>query len=244
MTVSGKTIKLSVKELNQHLSCKICDGYFRDAHTIPDCLHTFCKICLFKEFSKRTSRDAKYCPLCNTNLGSNPWSKVIFDRTLQAIVDKIFPQFALEDDEDEKKINENINSVKRELENDQQENSSKKVKYDPSKEDDQLKDTITIRVVPSSAEDIPVSKRLPFLTKPLLKTISTIKISKIQNFIKKRLVGIDTDISPRAIIIMFKDEVLKPADTLQGCFADPTILSCKKPAEWIRDPLILTYKRG
>ena len=83
-----------VRDLNNLLCCVLCNGYFREAHTIPECLHTFCKICLFTEFDKRSLKEAKYCPdaTCNANVGLNP--KVVFDRNLQAIVDKLFPQFA------------------------------------------------------------------------------------------------------------------------------------------------------
>ena len=56
--------KFFVKDLNTHLVCSLCDGYFREAHTVPDCLHTFCKCCLFKEFAKKALKDAKNCPTC------------------------------------------------------------------------------------------------------------------------------------------------------------------------------------
>jgi hypothetical protein len=83
-------LTLSVKELNENLGCKLCGGYFRDAQTVPDCLHSFCKVCLYK-FLQRTQ--TKECPLCGISLGPMPWNKVIFDRTLQGLVDKIFPHF-------------------------------------------------------------------------------------------------------------------------------------------------------
>ena len=83
-----------VRDLNSFLCCELCDGYFREAHTISECLHTFCKVCLYTEFDKRSVKESKYCPTCNTNIGLNPYTKVVFDRNLQAIVDKVFPQFA------------------------------------------------------------------------------------------------------------------------------------------------------
>lgn len=35
-------LKITVADLNKHFTCSICHGYFRDAHTISECLHT-CK---------------------------------------------------------------------------------------------------------------------------------------------------------------------------------------------------------
>jgi hypothetical protein len=35
-------IDVPVAELNPFLSCTLCNGYFRDAHTTVECLHT-CK---------------------------------------------------------------------------------------------------------------------------------------------------------------------------------------------------------
>ena len=56
-----------VKDLNAHLLCPLCDGYFRDAHTVAECLHTFCKTCLYTDFEKRQIRE-KCCPTCNVRL--------------------------------------------------------------------------------------------------------------------------------------------------------------------------------
>ena len=37
-----KRIKLPLVNLNQHITCKLCNGYLIDAATITECLHT-CK---------------------------------------------------------------------------------------------------------------------------------------------------------------------------------------------------------
>ena len=78
-----------MERLNKYLVCTLCDGYFREAHTVPECLHTFCKECLFAEFH----RGARTCPTCGTALGLNAESKVVYDRNLQSCVDKLFPEF-------------------------------------------------------------------------------------------------------------------------------------------------------
>jgi len=40
--VEDRMRSLPVEELNKYLVCPICNGYFREAHTITECLHT-CK---------------------------------------------------------------------------------------------------------------------------------------------------------------------------------------------------------
>lgn len=33
-------VKLKIKDLNEHIVCYLCAGYFIDATTITECLHT------------------------------------------------------------------------------------------------------------------------------------------------------------------------------------------------------------
>ena len=89
-----RTITFHTASLNEHLTCRLCDGYFRDAHTVVECLHTFCKSCLLKEFAQHKHM----CPHCGVHLAANPRSSILADRTLQAVVDKIFPGMADVDD--------------------------------------------------------------------------------------------------------------------------------------------------
>lgn len=76
---SGEIV-LSVKNLNAHLGCEICKGYYRNAQTITECLHTFCHECLMTEFSRQKDnlRGDKVCPICKISLGVTP--KYMFDR--------------------------------------------------------------------------------------------------------------------------------------------------------------------
>lgn len=82
-------LKVSVADLNKCLVCSICQGYLREAHTINECLHTFCKQCIFDYLRSGN----KICPLinCSEPLGLNPYDKLIYDRNKQALVDKFFP---------------------------------------------------------------------------------------------------------------------------------------------------------
>jgi hypothetical protein len=86
-------VYLNLEDLNPHLVCQICQGYFRDAHTIMECLHTFCKSCLLKEFYQ----GMRACPRCNVELGPNPLHVMLYDRTMQELVNKILPHLESED---------------------------------------------------------------------------------------------------------------------------------------------------
>merc|ERR1712070_1168473 len=61
-----KLVSFKTRILNQHLACTLCMGYFRNAYTITECLHTYCK-----------------------DLSPYPIELIRHDRTLQSIVDKV-----------------------------------------------------------------------------------------------------------------------------------------------------------
>ena len=47
-----RTLTFQTRILNQHLICTLCMGYFNDACTIIECLHTFCRVCIMKHFGE------------------------------------------------------------------------------------------------------------------------------------------------------------------------------------------------
>ena len=79
-----RNITFQTRILNPHLVCTLCMGYFNDACTIIECLHTFCRGCILRHF-----RDSHSCPTCEKSLGTDPTALVRTDRTLQSIVDKV-----------------------------------------------------------------------------------------------------------------------------------------------------------
>ncbi|NXG46714.1 PCGF1 protein, partial [Psilopogon haemacephalus] len=88
-----------MKELNEHIVCCLCAGYFIDATTITECLHTFCKSCIVKYL-----QTSKYCPMCNTKIHeTQPLLNLKLDRVMQDIVYKLVP--GLQESE-EKRIRE------------------------------------------------------------------------------------------------------------------------------------------
>ncbi|TVU41903.1 hypothetical protein EJB05_15462 [Eragrostis curvula] len=70
------------------VSCQLCGGFLRDATTIPDCLHSFCRECIVEKFR---IEDISCCPKCGIDLGCSPLKKLRADHSLQAIMSVIFP---------------------------------------------------------------------------------------------------------------------------------------------------------
>nr|CAB3225832.1 polycomb group protein Psc [Phallusia mammillata] len=86
MTMNRK-VKLRVRELHDHLTCFLCDGYFIDATTIIECLHSFCRTCIVRYLT-----DHKSCPICNVQVHkTRPLLNIRSDQTLQEIVYNLVP---------------------------------------------------------------------------------------------------------------------------------------------------------
>uniref|UniRef100_A0A8C9XYE5 Polycomb group RING finger protein 1 n=1 Tax=Sander lucioperca TaxID=283035 RepID=A0A8C9XYE5_SANLU len=89
-------VKLKIKDLNEHIVCYLCAGYFIDATTITECLHTFCKSCIVKYL-----QTSKYCPMCNIKIHeTQPLLNLKLDRVMQDIVFKLVP--GLQESEDKR----------------------------------------------------------------------------------------------------------------------------------------------
>lgn len=101
--------KIKLRSINSHITCEICKGYFIDATTVTECLHTckwevenppsgllqlirpftftVCKSCLVKHLEENNT-----CPTCeNVIHQSHPLQYISFDRTMQDIVYKLVP---------------------------------------------------------------------------------------------------------------------------------------------------------
>ncbi|MBN3274434.1 PCGF6 protein, partial [Polyodon spathula] len=79
------TIPLS--EMSPFIRCTICTGYFIDATTITECLHTFCRSCIVKHFFY-----SNRCPKCNVVVHqTQPLYNIRLDRQLQDLVYKLVP---------------------------------------------------------------------------------------------------------------------------------------------------------
>ncbi|XP_043530762.1 polycomb complex protein BMI-1-like isoform X3 [Chiloscyllium plagiosum] len=82
-----RTTRIKITELNPHLMCALCGGYFIDATTIIECLHSFCKTCIVRYLETN-----KYCPICDVQVHkTRPLLSIRADKTLQDIVYKLVP---------------------------------------------------------------------------------------------------------------------------------------------------------
>lgn len=83
-------------DMLQYLTCYLCKGVYRDAHTLNECMCTYCKACIHHYYQENGSRTK--CPSCEVDLGGKPLEAVVRDMTLQSIVDWLIPDFKMRDD--------------------------------------------------------------------------------------------------------------------------------------------------
>ncbi|XP_033761910.1 polycomb complex protein BMI-1-A-like [Pecten maximus] len=82
-----RTTRIKITELNPHLICVLCGGYYIEAATIIECLHSFCRTCIV-----RYLESSKYCPICDVMVHkTKPLQNVKSDKTLQDLVYKLVP---------------------------------------------------------------------------------------------------------------------------------------------------------
>ncbi|XP_063838794.1 polycomb group protein Psc-like [Ostrinia nubilalis] len=72
-------------EVNEHITCPLCRGYYIDATTIVECLHSFCRSCIIKHLQAKS-----YCPVCEMMINSAK-PNIKLDKALQDIVYKLVP---------------------------------------------------------------------------------------------------------------------------------------------------------
>mmetsp|Transcript_11253 Transcript_11253/g.17076 ORF Transcript_11253/g.17076 Transcript_11253/m.17076 type:complete len:270 (-) Transcript_11253:84-893(-) len=169
----------SIPSINSHLICSLCNGYYREPHTIPECLHTYCKSCLYMSFRS----GFKNCPKCNKSLEPDPYKAVLFDRTMHEIVNKIFPHLAEQDAKDEEEFYMR-RGIKRKQESKPQENKTKATdKKKPIKST--WEDSMDFQLIPD-AEPVE-GKGLSPLEKPLLRTSGRLKIVQLKKFLAEKL---------------------------------------------------------
>ncbi|CAA2975707.1 E3 ubiquitin protein ligase DRIP2-like isoform X3 [Olea europaea var. sylvestris] len=86
--MSNQTVKVNRDTIAACMTCPLCDKLFRDATTIIECLHTFCRKCIYEKLS---DEELECCPICNIDLGCVPVEKLRPDHSLQDVRTKIFP---------------------------------------------------------------------------------------------------------------------------------------------------------
>ncbi|XP_011028732.1 PREDICTED: E3 ubiquitin protein ligase DRIP2-like [Populus euphratica] len=83
-----QVVKVRRETIAACMTCLLCNKLLRDATTISECLHTFCRKCIYRRIS---NEGLDSCPICNINLGCVPLEKLRPDHNLQDVRSKIFP---------------------------------------------------------------------------------------------------------------------------------------------------------
>lgn len=235
------TVAVDVTYLNNLLICKICSGYYREAHTISECLHTFCKTCIVKHFNE-TLRGNVTCPTCQVAIGTTipgALTKLIYDGNLQSVVDKIFPQFVEEERADKAKRDAEeakLSKVNNTFAHDflmQDDRPAKKTRAEDgsavptttqqetsnpaegNKDGGDRTGDFLVKLMPLEDATIPEAKRLPALPKPSFKSDLQVKMSKIQTFVYKRFTAeVQATVQPSDIDIFYQDRCISSFESL------------------------------
>ena len=80
--------------IKQGLTCILCGELFKEATTITECLHTFCRPCIDSRIRIGARNNKCPHPGCGVTLLPDPYDKkqIIFDCMLNDIVTKLFPR--------------------------------------------------------------------------------------------------------------------------------------------------------
>ncbi|KAE8676215.1 E3 ubiquitin protein ligase DRIP1 [Hibiscus syriacus] len=86
--MANQVVKVKREAIVACMTCPLCNKLLRDATTISECLHTFCRKCIY---GKIEDEELECCPICNIDLGCVPLQKLRPDHNLQDVRSKIFP---------------------------------------------------------------------------------------------------------------------------------------------------------
>ena len=63
----GLDVSFPLKAVEKMFRCPLCNGYFRDAVTIKECLHTFCRWCLY-DYVEGAETEEVCCTYCERDM--------------------------------------------------------------------------------------------------------------------------------------------------------------------------------
>ncbi|GLT42372.1 hypothetical protein SLA2020_164210 [Shorea laevis] len=86
--MANQVVKVKRETIVACMTCPLCNKLMRDATTISECLHTFCRKCIYNKIQEE---ELECCPICNIDLGCVPLEKLRPDHNLQDLRAKIFP---------------------------------------------------------------------------------------------------------------------------------------------------------
>lgn len=166
------------KKLVQKLTCNICEGIYRNAVTINECMHTFCEACLLKSFFTNPPANGDYkCPQCNFKIGTrnNFHEGIIENKMINKLVDMLFPEFIEINKENRIALYRQFHEYNSPLPN----------------ESEYLEDTkITVELKPLTTNECKESK-LPSFARNIVNVKQTCKIEAVKKYVKNQLVDAD-----------------------------------------------------
>lgn len=201
---------VEIRDINPHIVCSLCAGYFIDATTITECLHTFCRRCIVKYLQV-----SKYCPTCNLKVHeTQPLVSLRLDRTMQDIVFKVVPNL-LEDEEAKEKAfyeERGIPVPKKQTEDsDSEEEVSPTMndltEYRNSYKDDEL---VSLCLRPYSSLDNTMGD-LPHLPRQYVRCSHRALVSHLEKLMRKKL-NIPND---GQLQLLCNDEVVDPLSSMK-----------------------------
>ncbi|XP_022640744.1 E3 ubiquitin protein ligase DRIP2 [Vigna radiata var. radiata] len=107
--MTKELMKVNLRKLSEAVTCYLCNKWLRNAATITECCHSFCRECIEK---KLIDEKLNHCPVCNTDLGCSPLDKLRSDTRKQELRDKIFP---FQDQNDEEPAAKLLAKIKKNL---------------------------------------------------------------------------------------------------------------------------------
>lgn len=202
---------VKIRDINPHIVCSLCAGYFIDATTITECLHTFCKRCIVKYLQV-----SKYCPTCNLKIHeTQPLLSLRLDRTMQDIVFKVVPNLFEDEEVREKAFYEErgVPVPKKETEDSESEEEvvspvrNDLTEYRNSYKDDEL---VSLCLKPyGSHED--TGGNLPTLPRQYLRCSQRVLVMHLQKLLCKKLNIPKTG----ELQFLCNDEVVNPLSTMK-----------------------------
>uniref|UniRef100_A0A7N0UDU4 RING-type domain-containing protein n=1 Tax=Kalanchoe fedtschenkoi TaxID=63787 RepID=A0A7N0UDU4_KALFE len=88
-----QSVNVEREKLAACMRCGICNRLLRDATTVSECMHHFCRKCIYKNI---TVEEVDTCPVCGVSLGADPLEKLRPDHSLRELRNKIFRSKILE----------------------------------------------------------------------------------------------------------------------------------------------------
>lgn len=175
-TVHNGIVEFELSSVVERFTCTLCSGLFKDPLTITECLHSFCRSCLFSYFA---NTGKKHCPRCNMLLEPDPYKNAMRDRTLESLCEKVLFVDAKErDDVEEKKFYAKRGILpKPEFESDMSPERAAPI----TTTDDELE----FLLVPDEKAD--KQHRLPPLKQPHIKVSGRFKILGVKKYLLQQL---------------------------------------------------------